>query len=147
MGALPVLIIIGGLIALAVFTVRGGKPETKPEPAPEEPAPEKTSLEEPASEILPEDTMPDVQTVSVRGYIIDTNTGARLPAGSAKITIDGTRVIENTNDSEGQFQTPLLTLGKHNWTIEADGYRTSNTSSYIVAWSDKYNYNFNLKPL
>lgn len=81
----------------------------------------------------------------LQGYIVNKNTGAKIPKGSAQITIDGTQSFYNIIDELGGYRTPNLQYGTYRFVIAVDNYVTGEFDLDIS--QPVSSYDFELDPL
>jgi len=84
-------------------------------------------------------------TGCLQGYVLNQETGAKVPHGNAQITIDGTQAIYNIVDELGGYRTPYLLHGMHHFTVEANNFVTGEFDIEIT--KPVSNFSFELEPL
>ena len=88
---------------------------------------------------------PGEETGLIQGYVVNKDTGAKIPRGTALITIDHTLSIYNTIDELGGYRTPYLLYGVHHFTVKVDNFVMGEFDLEIAL--PIANFNFELAPL
>lgn len=79
----------------------------------------------------------------MEGYVLNAVTGAKLPRGSAMLTIDGTQIIYNDLGVGGAypyFRAYLQHGRSYHFTVEASGYYTGEFDVFMPTKYDRHNF-------